>query len=317
MNPEIFAEWLRRQGHRVVRTSSSYWYDQGLRVYQAFPYHWLIKPDENEIQQLFRQGHALGLRYSTPLPASEGYVSYHVVYEQPLYSLESLSKKARYDVRQGLKHCAIGPITMERMATEGWELRAETLIRQNRAGAETRNWWWNLCHTAVDLEGIETWGAFIGDRLAASLLAITCDNCCSILYQQSRTEFLSEGVNNALTFTFVEAVLKRFGVQRVFYGLHSLDAPPSVDSYKFRMNFIPHPVRQRVVFHPLLKLFVNTKSYSLLRFAKSRFPSNAVLSKAEGMIRFYLEGKKPLESQQWPEALNAIRGTLLADAASD
>ena len=37
MNSETFAEWLRRQGHRVYRTASSYWYEAGPRVLQAFP----------------------------------------------------------------------------------------------------------------------------------------------------------------------------------------------------------------------------------------------------------------------------------------
>jgi len=40
MNIEIFAEWLRHQGHQIHKTQHSYWYDQGPCVYQAFPYHW-------------------------------------------------------------------------------------------------------------------------------------------------------------------------------------------------------------------------------------------------------------------------------------
>jgi len=314
MNPDIFAEWLRRQGHHVVRTSSSYWQDQGFRIYQAFPYHWIIEPGEGEIRQLLNQTQALGLRYSTPLSAAQGYISYHVVYENGEYRLADLPKKARYDVRKGLKHCKVEPISMERMAREGWKLRAETLIRQGRTRAENPNWWRTLCQTAADLEGIEAWGALIDNKLAASLLAITCDRCCSILYQQSRTEFLSEGVNNALTFVFTETVLQRSNVHEIFYGLHSLDAPASVDKYKFRMNFVPNPVRQRVVFSPWISPFLNRGSLSISRFAQRYLSGNTVLSKAEGMMHFYLEGKKPLKAQKWPEALTSIQETLLASA---
>ena len=54
MNAEIFAEWLRRQGHSVVRTTSSYWYDKSSRVYQAFPYHWIIQPTEEELINFYK-----------------------------------------------------------------------------------------------------------------------------------------------------------------------------------------------------------------------------------------------------------------------
>ena len=69
MNPETFAEWLQRQGYKVVRTDSSYWYEASSRVYQAFPYHWLIQPAEDELSAFLRQQNAIGLRYSTPIEA--------------------------------------------------------------------------------------------------------------------------------------------------------------------------------------------------------------------------------------------------------
>ena len=72
MNVENFAEWLRQQGHKVVRTSTSYWYDAAFRVYQAFPYHWLIAPSEHEIRELALSQRAIGLRYSTPLESALG-----------------------------------------------------------------------------------------------------------------------------------------------------------------------------------------------------------------------------------------------------
>jgi hypothetical protein len=79
MTPEIFAEWFRRQGHRVVRTESSYWYEASRRVYQAFPYHWMIEPGEDELHDLLTKQHAIALRYSTPLQRHLGYISYHAV----------------------------------------------------------------------------------------------------------------------------------------------------------------------------------------------------------------------------------------------
>jgi hypothetical protein len=303
MNAEILAEWLRQQGHHVIRTESSYWYDQGPRVYQAFPYHWQIRPTQAELNQLLVQHRAIGLRYSAPLSALTGAVSYHVIYDGPEYELANLPKKARYDVRTGLKNVDVVPISFERLAREGWILRLDTLRRQDRVGGESEQWWKRLCLATKNLPGFEAWGAMVEDQLVASLLAFSCDDCCLILYQESLSEHLCKGINNALTYVFTHEVINRPAIARVFYGLHSLDAPATVDQYKFRMNFVAKPVRQRVVFHPWLAPLFNPATHALIRQVQRRWPGNPTLAKTEGMVRFYLEGQRPLREQTWPECL--------------
>lgn len=311
MNAEVFADWMRRQGHHVIKTENSYWHSQGPRVYQAFPYHRQIWPAEDELKQLLVENRAIGLRYSTPLSALAGAVSYHVIYDGPDYELMSLPKKARYDVRTGLKHVDVEPISFERLAQEGWGLRAETLQRQGRSGAEDATWWTDLCLTAKELPGFEAWGAIAEGKLVASLLAFSCDDCFLILYQESLTEYLRQGVNNALTYVVTNQVIKRTNITRVFYGLHSLDAPASVDQYKFRMNYVAQPVRQRVVFHPWLAPLFNPASHATLKQLQRLKPGSPLLAKSEGMVRFYLEGRRPLEKQQWSPHLAEVRDKLL------
>jgi hypothetical protein len=316
MNADVFAQWIRQQGHNVVRTASSYWHSQGPHVYQAFPYHWVVEPAQHELNSLLQEQKAIGLRYSTPCHAPVGKISYHVVYEGEAYRLEDLPKKARHDVRKGLACVSIEPISFSRLATDGWGVRAETLERQGRSGAESQAWWQRLCTSAEDLPGFEAWGALVEDQLAASLIAFTCDDCCSILYQQSRTDFLSQGVNNALTYEFTREAVARPQIGRIFYGLHSLDAPESVDQYKFRMRYVARPVRQRVVFHSWLSPLFNQITHSMLRKVVQKRPSNAQLAKTEGMVRFYLEGQRPLAEQSWPEALLEQKGTILDQVKS-
>jgi hypothetical protein len=289
MNVEIFAEWLRRQNFVVIKTSSSYWYNQGRGVLQAFPYHWLIEPSDDELNRLLYQGPWIGLRYSTPVFASRGMISYHVILNHSDYSLETLQKKARHDVNKASKSAVVEQVSFSYLANEGWQLREDTLRRQGRLGAETPARWRNLCRAAEGLPGFEAWGVFVGGLLTASLLAFTCDDCCSILYQQSRTAYLSHGVNNLLAFSFSKNALSRPGISTVFYGLHSLDAPKSVDEFKFRMGYVAAPVRQRVVFHPWLTPFFNHVTYALLRRLRNQWPKNPTLAKVEGLVRFYLE----------------------------
>jgi hypothetical protein len=58
-----------------------------------------------------------------------------------------------------------------------------------------------------------------------------------------------------------------------------------------------------VVFHPWLAPLFNKKTYVLLKKVLSLRPGSPSLAKAEGMVRFYLEGKLPLQQQTWPEPL--------------
>lgn len=304
MNAEIFAEWFRRQGHKVIKTPSSHWVEAGPRVFQAFPYHWVISPDEEELRELVLEQNAIALRYSTPQTAPVGSLSYHAVLENTQYILDDLPKKARHDVKKGLSVASIEPLSLSRLASEGWDLRRDTLARQGRLDAETETDWRNLFSSAEDLNGFEAWGAIVQGRLTAALLAFLCDDHFYILYHQSLTEYLPFGVNNALAFVVTSNVVNRPDSRmRIFYGLHSLDAPPSVDEFKFRMGYTAKPVRQRVVFHPWVRPFMNPASHALLCAGLRLMPGSPALSKAEGMVRFYLQGRLPLSKQSLPPPL--------------
>lgn len=303
MNAEVFAEWLRRQGHHVVQTDSSYWYNAGPRVYQAFPYHWLIEPSDDELVQFMRDNRVVGLRYSTSLHSAPGRLSYHAVYEKPSYGLDVLGKWARKNVRRGLRSCSVEPLSLERLAEEGWALQLDTLDRQGRKRGHQSEDWQRRCLTASELPGFEGWGALVNGHLAASVISFLMDDCCYMLYQQSLRQHLGQKVNNALSFVVTETMVNRSAVRSILYGLHSLDAPPSVDEFKFRMGYVAKPVRQRVVFHPRLRLLLNSTSYKALKRLLRWQPNHPTLSKMEGLVRFYLEGRRPIGEQQWPEPL--------------
>ena len=299
---DVFAEWLRRQGLRVIRTPSSYWYESVRHVFQAFPYHALIQPDDKELSTLHGMG-AWALRYSTPVDKPRGALSYHVILAPREYNLEALPSNARGHVRKGLAISVVEPISLRSLAQEGWELRQDTLSRQGREQAESKDWWQRLCLAAEGLPGFEAWGALVDGKLAAALLAFEYADHYSILYQQSRTEFMRFGVNNALTFVVTSDVMDRPSPRTVFYGVQSLDAPASVDEYKFQMRYVAKPVRQRVVFHPWARVFLNVASHLALRLGSRAFPNDFFLSKTEGMVRFYLQGNLPPSRQSIPAPL--------------
>lgn len=310
MNAENFAEWMRRQGHQVYKTESSYWYNAGMHVLQAFPYHWVIKPSEHELNALMVRQGVLSLRYSTSLDADDGLASYHVVLCSP-YNIEALRPQARNGIKRGLTNCSVEQISLDRLADEGWKLQSDTLERQGRSESMTQADWKRICLSAKGIPGFEAWGAIVEGELAASILTTRIDDTCYVPYAQSQTQFLNKHVNNALFYVAVCNMLSREGVKGIFFGLQSLDAPCSTDEFKFRMSFTPKPVRQRVLFNPLLMPLANERMHHLLTTMLKRNPGSYILSKAEGMLRFHLNGKRTLPEQEWPECLGESKSSVL------
>ena len=308
MNAEVFAEWLRRQGHRVFRTTSSYWYDAGPRVLQAFPFHWLITPDEKEIRDLMLEHGIAALRYSTPLEFPNGIVSYHVVLKRP-YKFEMLRSQARNGVKRGLENFKVEQISFERLATEGWVLQQDTLMRQDRLRSMTKQEWERLCRSAEGLPGFETWAAISNNELAGAVIICRIDDVFNVPYAMSHSRFLAGHVNNAVFFTVSCEMLKRDGVNSIFFTVQSLDAPANVDEFKFRMGFEPKAVRQRVDFHPFLNPFANPTLHNLSKKLLQHNPSNPTLAKAEGMLRFHVKGRHRITEQEWPKCLTTEHET--------
>jgi hypothetical protein len=290
MTPEVFSEWLRRQGQSVLRTQSSYWHSEGLGVYQAFPYHWRIEPSRQELADLFSNHRAVALRYSMPAESEQGCPSYAIVFEGKNYGIENLGTTRRH-VRHGLRECSVEPIPFQTLADEGWEVRLDSLDRQGRRLNATRESWRTRCLAASDLPGFQAWGAHIENCLAGYILTFQMEDCLCILDHQSRRQYLSRKVNNALTFVVSEQGASRPGIRMLFYGLESLDAPERVSEFKFHMGYTAQPIRQRVVFGPRFLPLVNHFTHLLSKACARLRPGNRRFAKAEGMLRVCLADK--------------------------
>ena len=77
------------------------------------------------------------------------------------------------------------------------------------------------------------------------------------------------------------------------------------------MGFEAKAVRQCVDFHPFLNPFVTPTVHTWTQKLLQRDLSNPQLAKAEGMLRFHVEGKRNIAEQTWPECLTMQKDTLL------
>jgi hypothetical protein len=214
-----------------------------------------------------------------------------------------LKSQARNGVKRGLEHFQIEQISFERLATEGWALQYDTLVRQDRVRSMKRNAWERLCRSADGLPGFEAWAAISNGELAGAVIICRINDVFKVPYAMSRSCYLNNHVNNVLFYSISCEMLKREGVSSAFFTVQSLDAPVNVDEFKFRMGFEPMAVRQCVAFHPLLSPFVTPAIHYWSQKLLQRDPSNPFFAKAEGMLRFHVEGKTPLAEQTWPECV--------------
>jgi hypothetical protein len=290
MNPEVFSEFLARQGHRIIKTESCYWYNAQRGFYFYFPYHRLITPSEDELKKILWGERSIGVRYFTP-QESVGKSSYSIVCSDKNYDLASVDANyARRQTRRGLESFEIRQMTFKELAALGTPLNFDTLSRQGRNPQIWSEDKWRLyCQAADGLEGFEVWGAFSGETLASFMMAFQMEDHFTILHQSSATEFLRSYPNNALVFSVTKLKLAQPNVNTVSYGPQSLDAPESLDTFKFRMGFEQRPMKQTIVFNSLIKPFINGAFHKSIQYIANTRPQSDTFRKVEGLVRFYRE----------------------------
>jgi hypothetical protein len=289
MLPETLAEFFRLQGHRIHRSESCFWYDIQPGFYFSIPYHRLITPSKEEINGLLWGLPCIALRFFTTVECT-GKSSYMIVCSDKNYDITSIDPKyARRQTRRGLENFQIRQLDFIELANHN-HINVDTLIRQGRKpGVWTDKRWKRYCLSANGLSGLEAWGAYSGDILVAFLVAYEMDDYFEILHHSSTTEYLHLYPNNALVFFVTKLKLSTNHINYVSYGPESIDAPESLETFKFRMGFERLPMKQGIIFHPFVKPVMNKISYKIVkRISKSS--TSDFWRKLEGIFRFYIEG---------------------------
>jgi hypothetical protein len=291
MDAGAYAEFLRAIGHRVVETPSAYWYDTSRFFFLSAPPHRLYDPTIEELRGVLRRLPCLGVRFAAPLQGN-GKLSYQIVCDNRSYGLDALSANVRSKVRRGLKRCEVAPVEFSVIATAGRRAHADTLARQGRDGVLAGAQWERFWAAAAETPGFEGWGAWSGDVLAAFLVSVTFDEGVEFLLARSCSDELGAYPNNALIFRVAEEMLGRRGVPEITFGLESLEPVGPLDEFKFGMGFRRRPLRQRVVFHPLLRAALRQGAVRMLvqRWSDWRGQDAVFWRKAAGLLRFAEEG---------------------------
>jgi hypothetical protein len=285
MNRDAMAGFLERLGHKVTVGPSSYWYDQRRHFGLAFPHAHPVAPPPDELRGIFRTSRAVGLRYVAPLDAP-GHLSYAFAVDDPAYDFGHLSANTRSKVRRGLKNCEVRRLDPGFVRAHGRAANDDTVARL-RWERDFYDWdrYWDAAAATPD---IEVWGALQGSELLSFIVAPVVDRCPEILVARSRTEALRLYPNNALVFSAVQALVRRDDIDRVYFGLESLDLVSGVDQFKESMGFRRLPVRQRIVFSPVAERLLGVPLVRRAALAVAqRWPEREFWRKVQGMLAFH------------------------------
>jgi hypothetical protein len=284
---EPFSGFLASTGHRVLRGAGAYWYDASPALFLSLPAPRLLQPSRDELRALLRQQPCAGLRFPAPL-AGPGKLSYQIVCDTRGYDLESLSANARSKVRRGLRRGTVTPVPFATIAADGMAADRDTLARQGRALRLEGPAWQRFWDAAAATAGMEGWAVYTGSQMAAFLVSVQFDDSVEFLLARSRSDCLDAYPNNALLFEVAREMLGRRGLRQITFGLESLEPVGPLDQFKFGMGFRAAPLRQRVVFHPLVRAVLQRRALRGLfcRYAEARGAAAGFWRKALGLVRF-------------------------------
>jgi hypothetical protein len=286
-NSNAMGEFLERLGQRTVRSESAWWHEVQPGVLLSFPYHRLIQPSEDEVDELFGRYRLRVVRYPMPL-SSFGFLSTVAINTNRDYDLSCQHQKARNQTRRGMENCVVEEVDPNYLAENALRLNQETARRQGRKSQYADpDYWRKYCKATQATSGVSAWGAFVDGRLAAFLVAIEVDNWAEWVVNHSSTALLKKYPNNALVFRAAQHFFQKKGCEGICYGLGSLEATPHLDHFKERMGWTLLPIKQRLVLSKKVHYASLPIREPFLKLLGKIFPRSYKVRKASAMIRLY------------------------------
>lgn len=147
------------------------------------------------------------------------------------YSLESLNKKTRYDVRQGLNHCEVRTISSEFLAREGYECHKAAMTRRLQSVPFDEKSFHQRIPSYDRNEAYEIWGVFIEDKLVSYSVCRVIDK---VVYQDEAVfdpRYFKYRTSYALIHVMTDFYLNRQGAAYLTTGMRSISHETDYQNY--------------------------------------------------------------------------------------
>lgn len=284
------AKFMRLRGYDVLESAGAYWQRYKHGFYMSIPPHVRPAPAPFEIGRMLQSAHAVGAWY--PSLDRPGWSSGLYVCRPENWKT---SRKQSQKARRGLERCEIRIATASVLVDQGLDLNLATMHRQGRYDPEfgQRSRWLRLVEAAGISPNIVLFGAFIGARLAAYVIASREDGWLHLLYKMSRTEDLSQRSNYALDYWIIREAAKDGEIKAVSNGSASLAHSWGGHEYKRRLGYDISPHHLVIELHPAL----------------ARAVANGLVTRTIFMLQRMRPNDRRLEL-----AANALSGAVLSRA---
>lgn len=263
VDPQHYAAFLERIGHNVRKVGPDWWYDISSRVYSNFPFHQDVDAANLDVRDVLKTDGLIARMCCLP---EQGVSSFRMMCYDKEYDFPTLRSRTRTQVRRGLEACTVERIEFSDLKRGYLPLQQATLARQGRTTEKaTREYWDPFIDSAAQMQGAETWAAFVDGKMAAYLISFMIGDIANLCIARSDTSLLKSYPNNALVFRYMSEVLRRPEVRGVDYGLESIESGgKNLQQFKTGMGFEREHCGQRVAFstriapfmkRPVVKLF--------------------------------------------------------------
>ena len=286
VDPQHYAAFLERIGHNVRKVGPDWWYDCSSRVYANFPFHQDVDAANLDVREVLKSDGIIARMCCLP---EQGVPSFRMMCYDKEYDFPTLRSRTRTQVRRGLEACTVERIEFADLKRSYLPLQQATLERQGRSTENSdQKYWDSYIDSAAQMQGTETWAAFVDGKMAAYLISFMIEDIANLCIARSDTSLLKAYPNNALVFRYMSEVLRRPDVRGVDYGLESIEpGGEKLERFKTGMGFEREQCGQRVAFSTRIAPFMKRPMVKLFQPAVRTLIKGDKGRKLDGVLNWY------------------------------
>ena len=296
MEHSVFYHFYKNAGFNVYTSRSAEWCAIQRGMLLSIPYHRLITPSQDELDDLLELSGVWGVRFPTSVE-NYGFSSKLEVCSQFGYNLQSLKHKFRNRVQKGEQYCQIRPVGIQELKNDGYRLNLQTLRRQKRNDPRAnQKYWWKICDALDQTRDVRVLGAYYQERLAAYVVIMETPSMAEMIIQNSDSELLGYCPNNLLTYHVTWHYLtERNNPVPLCYGLGSLEDTPDLDRYKVGMGYVMKPIKQRLYFRKGVRFWLKPAILSPILFMGELIDRHIIKGRSYLLDKCCAMGKRYME----------------------
>jgi hypothetical protein len=213
-----------------------------------------IELSRSEARRLLRESGAVLVRFPGRVAADPDTDSWYFVVADTCPGLEQLTKKVRYDVRQGVKRCRVQQVAPEWLAGNGYECYRKAHARYHRS-APPGEAAFRADMLARAGGPFEHWAVLAGNRLAGYSRCIVDGQWVHHSVAKYDPDYLEERAAYALVRALLEEYVGRRGL-RLVNGSRTLAHDTDYNRFLLKQGFRHIGCELQVVYRPLVGIGV-------------------------------------------------------------